>query len=558
MCRPELYFNRAVSHEMSGRTLRKTDVDGVLSRSREASLPLIEGRLGDPTRYPGFESPNKRYQLLKFAGMFLGFIREYAGEEKISYAAEYVKAIAGLRRRRGMFTKLMNIGLNSKNFNDPEKRSIGNALEFSKKLMRLDRIAELLDFVEEAADIASEDYIIKNYKRMWSYQSASGLAELREILGLGGADVHGEYKLPADQVFIGAGISGILSNIFEIALGEGSLNLGKGGNVVTTDWCYILYSAEAARMGAEIKAVNIRSDGQVTQKHLKEVIDKNTKVVVFATVGNPIGIGMDPEEFGKIIEIVNKKEQELGRPIFLVADTIYEGYRKDRKKRLDPIVLSIKHGRTGPTIDLHGFSKMIGAPGDRFGFARVYWPKGEFKNYRKAFFNEMEILMQRRLGEVATSVQIAAYLFFRELNTSEERVKAYLRYKEQRRNEAFRRTSELARKLNEIGPEIVFPSAYKTGGIIDPNNFANSFYVVFGIDQGLMPNIDQSQAKAIAEFSLITRKTPVPALTPGENFRLIDENQRYSRVVSLLDDEQQDQLVDVVGEFVKSRRTKAQ
>lgn len=383
----------------------------------------------------------------------------------------------------------------------------------------------------------------KNY----AYSEACGLPELRQILSEGNVEFNTTgYAIPPNHVFIGAGISGVARAMFTTLI-----HPSNGDEVVIPEWSYIIYLAEAGLSNSSVKNVKLTNEGFPDLNQFEASITKNTKAVFITTVGNPLGVAMSHEMFGEIIGIVNKKEQEFNRPIYLVADTIYEGFRLSGP--LDPIALSILHNRIGPTIEVYSISKRISAPGERLGWMRVYHNGNDFTENVHQFCDRITTLAQPSLGAVPTPPQLALWKLYNELDAPEKR-QEFDDFARERRKVVRSRVQSTLEALMHIDG-VVLPKYYYSGSAINPD-ILNSFYILFGVDHSLCPRGPLSQARLLADY-LIENDLPVVLSTPGDSFlaheyRGHKDAQEYVRVVALFEDVKG--FADSVARFVHSLR----
>jgi len=386
--------------------------------------------------------------------------------------------------------------------------------------------------------------------RAWRYDHACGLPELREILARGNVEFNRNgYWVQPDRVFIGPGISGVSRSLF-----TAMINHDNGDELAIPEWSYIIYFAEAALSRARVVNIRLKDDGQVDIGHLDHSISERTKAVFLITVGNPLGIAMQEEVFFEIVKIINRKEREFDHPIYLVADTIYEGFRDGEP--LDPILLSSKAERIGPTIELHSISKMISAPGARLGWIRVFHQGNDFKDEVDAFVEALARLFQPGLGSVPTAFQMALHKVYLGLAKPDER-EAFDAFRKERRTNAIWRVRSLMESLSKFDG-VVFPRyCYNEDGTIN-RNAINSFYLLVGIDQRIRPrNSEMSMARELAEFSIDQNNSPIMLTTPGDSFlasELRNCGQEYFRVVSLFDHHEMALAAEVIRKFTESKK----
>lgn len=365
----------------------------------------------------------------------------------------------------------------------------------------------------------------------YRYSDACGIPQLRSMLSEGNVEFGTKgYAIPPNHVFIGSGISGVARALFTELI-----HPRNGDEVVIPEWSYIIYLAEAGLSNASVRNVKLTSEGFPDLNRLEDSINRHTKAVFITTVGNPLGVAIPHEMFGEIIGIVNKKEQEFNRPIYLLADTVYEGFRLGEP--LDPIALSIQHGRIGPTIEVYSISKRISAPGDRLGWMRVYHNGEDFTENVHKFCNDISTLAQPSLGQVPTQPQLALWKLYHELEVPENR-KEFDRFATERRRIVRERVQGTLEALMQIDG-VVLPKYYYSGATVNMD-VLNSFYILFGVDHAICPRGPLSQARLLADY-LIEQDLPVVLTTPGDSFlaheyRGHKDAQEYVRVVALFED----------------------
>ena len=365
----------------------------------------------------------------------------------------------------------------------------------------------------------------------YKYGDACGLVELRNILSEGNVQFNKKgYALPPHHVFVGSGISGVARGLLTTLIDP-----TKGDEVIIPKWSYIIYLAEAALSGAVVKNVDLTNDGIVDLAKLQDSITAKTKAIFITTVGNPLGVAMPYRTFGEIIEMVNRKEREFNHPIYLIADTIYEDFRAGEP--LDPVALSIQHGRIGPTVELYSISKMISAPGLRLGWMRVYHNEDGFSDEVHAFCEGYSIGRQPSLGPASTASQLALIKLYNELDDPDRR-REFDEFKAERRKIVRQRVQTTLEALSHID-NIVFPHYYYNSGGLNLD-VLNSFYILFGVKKELCPRSELSQARMMADF-LIENSDSVLLATPGDHFLAHEYRghtlkQEYMRIVALSDE----------------------
>jgi aspartate/methionine/tyrosine aminotransferase len=218
-------------------------------------------------------------------------------------------------------------------------------------------------------------------------------------------------------VYPTAGVAGALRMICPAIL----LPPGPGGvrdNVVVPKWTYLSHSAEAAFALADVRSCRLTRDGQVDPGHMLEIMDENTRAVILATVGNPLATAMSPTLFDEMMGRIHDKMERYGHPIVVVADVIYEHFRRNRSERIDAIQRTLRLDLEIPIIETSSFSKMFGMAGYRLGFYRALWQAGGvFRDERDDFFTALNTVYGTSLCPVPTIIQKAVGSLYVAINS---------------------------------------------------------------------------------------------------------------------------------------------
>ena len=380
------------------------------------------------------------------------------------------------------------------------------------------------------------------------YTDALGLPQLREVLRSGNPELgQGRYRLPIENVAIGAGISGIVRNLLDAIIDP-----SKGDTVLIPHWSYIIYLSEAARSGARVGNIRLTKTGEPDLDHLKDSIDTNTRAVFLTTIGNPLGVAVSRETFGKIVKIINEKEKEFDHPIILVADPIYEGFRIGGQP-LDPIALSIESRRLGPTVSLYSVSKLMALPDWRLGIAWFYEGSGEFRAEFRELLAAFATTNQPLLGSASTTHQADLQRFYSGLIKGGTYSSQFDKFKSDRVATVRSRVHDFSKALFEIDG-LVFPDCYYDKAGRPSTSALNSFYVMAGIDPNISPRGELSLARRFADF-LIENDRKVVLATPGDSFleqSLRGQGNEFMRFVALLSEADAGYVVEQVKAFVNS------
>ncbi len=193
---------------------------------------------------------------------------------------------------------------------------------------------------------------------------------------------------------------------------------GPRDNVIVPKWTYLSHSAEAAFSLADVRSCQLTQSGQVNLEHMLRLVDENTRAVILATVGNPLATAMSPGLFDEMICGLHELMVKKNHPIVVIADVIYEHFRRNREERIDAIQRVLRLGREVPTIETSSFSKMFGMAGYRLGFYRALWNEGGmFRDAREDFFVALNTVYGTSLCPVPTIIQKATGSLYVAINS---------------------------------------------------------------------------------------------------------------------------------------------
>ena len=126
------------------------------------------------------------------------------------------------------------------------------------------------------------------------------------------------------------------------------------------------YPAYAASTGA--KCVVVPPDTEHFQVHVDEVekrITKNTQAVIVNSPNNPSGVVYSVETLKALAEVLTRKSEEIGHPIYILSD---EPYRELVYDGLDAAYVPAIYPNT---VICYSYSKILSMPGERIGYICV-------------------------------------------------------------------------------------------------------------------------------------------------------------------------------------------
>jgi len=175
-------------------------------------------------------------------------------------------------------------------------------------------------------------------------------AQLREETGL---------DFTANEVIMCCGAGGALNVIFKALL-------DPGDEVVIFAPYFVEYVFYADNHGGTCKVVPPDADFLPDLDAFESAIGEHTKIVLLNSPNNPTGVLYNAELLARLGAIIQEKEKELGREIFLVSD---EPYRKILFDGLEYPHIFDHHVRS---IVATSHSKDLALAGERIGFIAVH------------------------------------------------------------------------------------------------------------------------------------------------------------------------------------------
>ena len=201
------------------------------------------------------------------------------------------------------------------------------------------------------------------------YTSAQGDAMVRKTM----ADhLNKKYgaKISADNIYMTCGAAAALSIVMNACMQPG-------------DECLVIkpyfpeYGVYIERSGAKVVEVDPEEKTlQIDIDNVEAAINENTKAIVINSPNNPSGVVYKKDKVEALCELLKKKEEEYGHPIFIITDEPY------RELIYDDIELPYLINYYDNTFSCYSFSKALSMPGERIGYV-VVSPK--IANYEDAY-----------------------------------------------------------------------------------------------------------------------------------------------------------------------------
>src|SRR5262245_27424491 len=157
-----------------------------------------------------------------------------------------------------------------------------------------------------------------------------------------------QYDVKVENVIVGSGSEGIISNIMRTSLCDDY-------EVLTTDAAFIVFQLLAKSRGVMYRTVPYNAWHYDLQA-LAAAVNEHTKIIYLANPNNPTGTIFSRLEFDEFYRHVPER-------VLIILDEAYFEYAKDNPRYPDSM-----HYRYDNVITLRTFSKVYGLAGIRIGY----------------------------------------------------------------------------------------------------------------------------------------------------------------------------------------------
>ena len=162
----------------------------------------------------------------------------------------------------------------------------------------------------------------------------------------------------ATEFFIGSGAAPELVAVFQ-ALAV------PGAEILAIAPCFPEYKPFVEGTGATFKVVPPDvPDFQINLEKLESMLTPATQAIILNSPNNPSGVVYTAETLSALGEILTRKGEEFGHPIYIVSD---EPYRELTYGCEAPFVPNIYPN----TVVCYSYSKSLSLPGERIGYVYV-------------------------------------------------------------------------------------------------------------------------------------------------------------------------------------------
>ena len=190
------------------------------------------------------------------------------------------------------------------------------------------------------------------------YTSAQGDAHVRETIANYVNDKFGT-NVTANNIYMTCGAAASLTIVMNAIL-------QKDDECIVFTPYFPEYGVFIERTGAKLVEVKSQEKTfQIDMDNFEKAINEKTKAVIINSPNNPSGVVYTVETIEKMCQLLKKKEEEYGHPIFLITDEPYRELVYDDTEV--PYVINYYDN----TFVCYSYSKALSLPGERIGYIVV-------------------------------------------------------------------------------------------------------------------------------------------------------------------------------------------
>jgi aspartate aminotransferase len=246
---------------------------------------------------------------------------------------------------------------------------------------------------------------------MHRYMSNAGYEETRRAVAEVLAGASGQ-PVTAAQVVMTCGASGALNVVLKTILNPGE-------EVIILTPYFVEYKFYIDNHGGVPREVwTDRNSFQLDLAAIEAAINSKTRAIIINTPNNPTGVIYQADSLKKLGDLVQRKERELERQIFVISDEPYARIAYDGRE----VPNIFRHVDNSVIVTSH--SKDLALPGERIGYLAanprmthvdLFMEGAIFCNRTLGFVNA-PALMQRLVAKLQhSSVDIAPYRIKRDI-----------------------------------------------------------------------------------------------------------------------------------------------
>lgn len=193
--------------------------------------------------------------------------------------------------------------------------------------------------------------------KLHGYTSAQGAPDVRKTIA---DSINKRFGIDADPnlIYMTCGAAASLTICLNALCNEGD-------EVIALAPFFPEYRVFAEKAGAKLVLAKCReSDFQIDFNALEQCITENTKAIIINSPNNPTGVVFSEETIKELSLLLNRKQEEYGKNIFIICD---EPYRELAYGVEVPYIPKFYDN----TIVCYSYSKSLSLPGERIGYIFV-------------------------------------------------------------------------------------------------------------------------------------------------------------------------------------------
>lgn len=198
----------------------------------------------------------------------------------------------------------------------------------------------------------------KDAVALHGYTSAPGAMEVRSSIAEYITNAFG-VKANPERIYMTCGAAASLTITLT------AMVAGAEDEIVVPSPFFPEYRVFVERTGAKLVTAPCRpSDFQIDLTEMDKAVGEHTKAVLINSPNNPTGAVYSLKTLTALAELLRKKEEQFGHPIYLIAD---EPYRELAYGAEVPYLPALY----GDTVVCYSYSKSLSLPGERIGYIFV-------------------------------------------------------------------------------------------------------------------------------------------------------------------------------------------
>lgn len=201
--------------------------------------------------------------------------------------------------------------------------------------------------------------------KLHGYTSAQGAPDVRKTIA---DSITKRFNITADAdlIYMTCGAAASLTISLNAICNEGD-------EVIALAPFFPEYRVFAEKAGAKLVVAKCReSDFQIDFDLLERAVTENTKAIIVNSPNNPTGVVLSKETVEQLALLLDKKQKEYGKRIFIICDEPYRELAYDVEVPYIPEYYD-------NTLVCYSYSKSLSLPGERIGYIFVS-PKIENPN----------------------------------------------------------------------------------------------------------------------------------------------------------------------------------